>query len=92
MCALVHVFLRKRGYEASRAIHGTKHGYRVGRWHLKKVCVISGRSVYSRRTGVQLKGKGLDINLTNDQEEGFKCHEECLRRRVGWGGGVQFNF
>lgn len=37
---------------------------------VKKVCVISGRGVYSRRTGVW-KGKGSDINLTNDEEEGF---------------------
>ncbi len=39
---------------------------------VKKVCVISGRSVYSRRTGVWPEGgNGSDINLTNDEEEGL---------------------
>lgn len=37
---------------------------------VKKVCVISGRGVYSRRTGVKRGGGGSHINLTNDEEEG----------------------
>lgn len=52
---------------------------------VKEVCVISGRGVYSRRTGVQ-GGKGSDINLTNDEEEGFSA-----TRSFFLGGGGSFN-
>lgn len=38
---------------------------------LKRVRVISGRGVYSRRTGGQREGGGGHINLPNDGEEGF---------------------
>lgn len=37
---------------------------------VKEVCVISGRGVCSRSGA---GGKGSDINLTNDEEEGFSA-------------------
>lgn len=48
---------------------------------VKKVCVIGGRGVYSRRTGVHGE-KGSGINLTNDEEEGFTATRSVWAKGV----------
>lgn len=52
-------------------IHGAKPGYRALQVAVKKVCVIRGRGVciHAEQSG----GKGSDINLANDEEEGLSA-------------------